>query len=341
MMRIRLSVAIVLAGCLSVLDIGCGDGGSKKAVPKPVPGQVTLKVWLVLSADTMKDTVGNSTNQGCRLTEDDVKAYIHELQRKGPKVFGANSKWVWGFTGANWINASRQIRKPGAFFGYTWRSGDTIAVTAGTGVTPGTYTITAATANELTLATDINGAGGDINDNSVMATFEVVQVVRTSAIPETRSGPERRTSVGPAIGDLALLQGRFDPAAINIYFGGWMSRNPTSSEQQEGLTIDPRDGFRLDPQAPPHIVVNDLGWNSGSNKQVTTDRNILEHEVGHYLLDMKNDFNYSGQPQGGEHVPGDSKHLMNDISPHPLVLPSREQKQTSQRIMDGTYNNHN
>ncbi len=343
MMTVRLSVAMILAGSLSVLHLGCGksDSGSRKPVPKPVPGQVTLKVWLVLSGDTMKDTLGNPTNQGCRLTEDDVRAYIHELQKKGPKVFGANSRWVWGFTGANWTDASRQIWKPGAFAGYTWQSGDTIAVTGGTGVTPENYTITAATVDRLTLASDINGTAGDLSDNSVMATFEVVQVVRSSAIPETRSSPERRADLAGVIQDVAVLHGRFDPAAINIYFGGWISRRPDSPLEEEGITADPRDAWQAFPPMPPFIIINDLGWNSGSNKQVAIDRNILEHEVGHYLLDMKNDLLYVGQPTGGEHRPGESKHLMNDVSPHPLVLPAREQKQTSKRIMDGTYNSHN
>ncbi len=97
---------------------------------------------------------------------------------------GSNElRFSWGkaITGANWVDASKYIVKTGAFADYVYAPGDRIQMTAGTGVT--VFTNFAATVtgshlivakidnNTIQLATDINGAGGDISDNSVGGTF--------------------------------------------------------------------------------------------------------------------------------------------------------------------------
>lgn len=75
-------------------------------------------------------------------------------------------------TGANWTNSSKTLTLAGAFTDYVWESGDKITLTAGTGVTLGEYTISSRTSdNAIVLATDINGAGGDISDNSINGTI--------------------------------------------------------------------------------------------------------------------------------------------------------------------------
>lgn len=76
--------------------------------------------------------------------------------------------------GANWTDASKTITLAGAFT--TWLDPSALQgivsaklhITAGTGVTLGDYDIATKTdANNITLASDINGASGNIADNSI------------------------------------------------------------------------------------------------------------------------------------------------------------------------------
>lgn len=70
--------------------------------------------------------------------------------------------------GANWTNATKTLTLVGAFANYVWRDGDTITLTAGTGVVAGQYTIASRVDDDsITLATDINGDAGDVSDNSI------------------------------------------------------------------------------------------------------------------------------------------------------------------------------
>lgn len=86
------------------------------------------------------------------------------------------------FTAANWTNATKYLIKSGAFAGYLWKSGDVLTLSAGTGVTVGQYTIAAKIDDDtLELATDINGAGGDISDNTIAGTIDNGRLMRTVA----------------------------------------------------------------------------------------------------------------------------------------------------------------
>jgi len=69
--------------------------------------------------------------------------------------------------GANWTDATKTLTEAGAFG--TAAVGDRLILTAGTGVTAGVYEIAtiAGAPDSVTLTADINGAGGNIADNSV------------------------------------------------------------------------------------------------------------------------------------------------------------------------------
>jgi hypothetical protein len=85
-------------------------------------------------------------------------------------------------SGANWTNATKYLVLLGAFANYRHQAGDTITLTAGTGVTLGQYTIHDRIDDDtIELATDINGAGGNITDNSVDGTIETGRVYLAGA----------------------------------------------------------------------------------------------------------------------------------------------------------------
>lgn len=80
-----------------------------------------------------------------------------------------NDSQSFAVSGANWTNATKTITQVGAFAGYVFTSGDKIALSAGTGVTVATYTVASKVSDDaITVTTDINGAGGNISDNSVV-----------------------------------------------------------------------------------------------------------------------------------------------------------------------------
>lgn len=106
------------------------------------------------------------------------------------------------FTGANWTDASKTLTKTGAFVNFlgltTGQATVQVNLTAGTGVTPGLYTIASKTSNNaVVLATDINGAGGDIGDASIAGAVETVwsagakiQAVNGSAFGNINDGSD-------------------------------------------------------------------------------------------------------------------------------------------------------
>jgi hypothetical protein len=71
-------------------------------------------------------------------------------------------------TGFNWTTVTKSLTKTGAFTGYpTWSTGDTVTVSAGTGVTTGVYTIASRiSSDEIRLDTEIHG-GTDLSDASI------------------------------------------------------------------------------------------------------------------------------------------------------------------------------
>lgn len=77
-------------------------------------------------------------------------------------------------TGANWTDATKTINKTGAFANFitppslVGNLSAKLRITAGTGVTLGDYDIATKTDNDnITLSADINGASGNIADNSI------------------------------------------------------------------------------------------------------------------------------------------------------------------------------
>jgi hypothetical protein len=79
------------------------------------------------------------------------------------------------FTGASWTAATRTINSTGSFASYSFLSGDSIEVTAGTGVVVGNYEIESRTDDDnIVLATSILAT--DIADASVGGTIDNDQV---------------------------------------------------------------------------------------------------------------------------------------------------------------------
>lgn len=64
-------------------------------------------------------------------------------------------------TDFTWTQSTLTLTKTAAFTNYTFVAGDTIAISAGTGATIGTYTIASRTSNDAIVLTTSIGAGAD------------------------------------------------------------------------------------------------------------------------------------------------------------------------------------
>lgn len=92
-----------------------------------------------------------------------------------------------GFTAANWTAASRTLTKTGAFTSYTFRAGDMIYLTAGTGFTANAwYTIASRTSNDAIVLATTQPAGNtmsgadqtDLAANVTAATYSETNICR-------------------------------------------------------------------------------------------------------------------------------------------------------------------
>lgn len=84
-----------------------------------------------------------------------------------------------GFTGATFTTSSQTITKAGAFTSYTYRAGDMIYISGGTGFTAGWYRIASRTSNDAIVI--VGGPGADNADtaaNVTDATYSEVNVCR-------------------------------------------------------------------------------------------------------------------------------------------------------------------
>lgn len=101
---------------------------------------------------------------------------------------------------ANWTDASKTVTLTGAFANYTFNSGDYLQLTAGTGITAATYRVSSKTSNDaIVLTTDINGAGGDIADNSLVGVLTGLWV----SLGATTAN-NTRTSINGTVGTRAV-----------------------------------------------------------------------------------------------------------------------------------------
>lgn len=83
-----------------------------------------------------------------------------------------------GFTAATWDNTAKTLTKTGAFTSYTYRPGDMIYISAGTGFTAGWYLITSRVSdNAITLSADVAGTA-DVAANSTDSDFGESAVCR-------------------------------------------------------------------------------------------------------------------------------------------------------------------
>lgn len=172
------------------------------------------------------------------------------------------------------------------------------------------------------------------------ATFEftwdtTIEEVRTQHIPFDFGGlfpTERRTSVPAAMQDLLSVQGKWTANHVNIYFAGWLTSTPGTSQKPTGLTLDPSS---LMGPSNAHIIINDRGWNTDSGSQVDLSDHSLEHEMAHFLLRRGGVSPYDVS----EHVTNGSQNILDELGPHPLILPTSEQQETANRIKNGTWPN--
>ena len=73
---------------------------------------------------------------------------------------------------ATWNNTAKTLAKTGSFVGYTWREGDIINVTGGTGWTTGFYRVASKTDNDTIVLTNLDGTAISVTGSSdVAATF--------------------------------------------------------------------------------------------------------------------------------------------------------------------------
>lgn len=74
--------------CLGLLLTGCKP--SRKTIV-PNTGQVLLKVWVVLGPG---ESIGGSSNKGCRLSQNDIQAFVAQLRSNG-SIYGSNTQFIW------------------------------------------------------------------------------------------------------------------------------------------------------------------------------------------------------------------------------------------------------
>jgi hypothetical protein len=89
--------------------------------------------------------------------------------------------------GGTWTQATRRLVSAGAFTSYTFRAGDQIFITGGTGVTAGWRTIASKiSANEIELAatTGFTGNNADTTTDAIGAQFEVTVQLDTVALED-------------------------------------------------------------------------------------------------------------------------------------------------------------
>lgn len=85
------------------------------------------------------------------------------------RKYGPPKPGTIAITAGNWTDATKTLTQTGKFVGAI--VGQTIALTAGTGVVVATYTIATVVSDDaVTLTTDINGGAGDIADSSIVGT---------------------------------------------------------------------------------------------------------------------------------------------------------------------------
>ncbi len=191
-----IAVLIIFGGCVA---------GSK--LINTGSSAITLKVWVILKS---AEPIGDTQNEGCRLTIQEMTAIIEQLQSSA-SMYGTNVQILWNGT----IEEVRDNFLPD-------RGGFSAA----------------------TFSADVLRA---ILDN------------------------------GPA----------FEPAAINIYFGGdyHLVSNPPFGQFALGATFDPATGSTF-----PAVIINDGGFDNfqGSDPQLIQDLQTVEHEMTHYLARFEN-----------------------------------------------------
>jgi hypothetical protein len=160
-----------------------------------------------------------------------------------------------------------------------------------------------------------------------------VTEARTSAVPlcfPPLPCPSRKADMQQAAEDLFLVQDLWAPNSINIYFGGWLSTDPSTNQMQIGFTADPGGKPNF-----PFIVINDRGWNEPSGAFVILADHILEHEMTHFLLRRSGVQPYNST----EHVPMGAANILTPFAPHLLHVPTSEQNEIRNRILSGNWDN--
>jgi len=105
-------------------------------------------------------------------------------------------------TNATWTDGTKTLTKVGAFTAYEFVAGDTITVSAGTGVTTGVYQIASRTDNDsIVLVGDITGGGGSPTDVSFK--IDKFALFKTSAFTRLTVSPGDTISITGGTGIVA------------------------------------------------------------------------------------------------------------------------------------------
>lgn len=145
-------------------------------------------------------------------------------------------------TGCNYTDSTGKITKTNGFANYTWASGDKAVVTAGTQsatifVLLNQYTITAATANDITISgglSFVGGADGDVTNDSIS-----VNICRNTYRYDVDARGSKSSSFDPIFafwtgGQGANIMTTYVDNNGGLWTGAYLNINPVFSQYTEG-----------------------------------------------------------------------------------------------------------
>jgi hypothetical protein len=148
-------------------------------------------------------------------------------------------------TGVTYTNATKTVTKTNAFTNYVWKQGDTLVITAGTGVTPGTYVIASRVdASNLILATAAGGvAPTDVAFNSSLIVPGYVTraaATKVSGVREQGNTNRFYTQVS-SVAECQTIKGSFwhDTGNNRLYVNHYFSIDLTNSSDPAILEFFP------------------------------------------------------------------------------------------------------
>ena len=191
--------------------------------------------------------------------------------------------------------------------------------------------------------------------NTTFAWDGVVTQITDQQIPFDRTTQAQNINFWTSPNFLLWQNGFYDPSKINIYFTGNVQSDGNPTGGINAATLEPFPGSFSASGVPAFVFINDGGFNQFSGFLITpaamTSRNIIEHEMTHYLGRFTNrTFGASTNARtynAEEHVPQGSNNILTPFTPppHPFVLHGTktavgtEKNEVWNRIISGNWNN--